>query len=198
MNMLDYIKKSRSYRRFDQNIQLTRPELESMVEAARLSPSAANRQPLKYILCAEGTSALGREIFDSLAWAGYLKDWKGPEEGERPGSYIIVLHDKHIHHNIHCDAGIALQSMLLQAVHMGYGGCIFASVNRPRLQKFLSLPEDRFDILYVLALGKPVETVVVEKINPDLPAGENIKYHRDAQRTHYVPKRSLEELIIEP
>jgi len=67
--MLDYIKKNRSYRRFDQSIQLTRPELESMVEAARLSPSAANRQPLKYILCAEGSSALGKEIFDSLAWA---------------------------------------------------------------------------------------------------------------------------------
>jgi hypothetical protein len=66
------------------------------------------------------------------------------------------------------------------------------------LQRFLSLPEDRFDILYIVALGKPVETVVLEKINPDLPAGENIKYHRDAQGIHYVPKRSLEELIINP
>lgn len=195
MNMLDYIRKNRSCRRFVQNEKIGALELESMIEAARLSPSAANRQPLKYILCRDAGSVMGREIFECLAWAAYLKDWPGPSEGERPAAYVIMLHDKTIHQNLLCDPGLALQSMLLQAVFLGYAGCIFASVNRPRLQQYLSLP-DNYEILYVVALGKPAETIVLEKINPDLPAGENIKYWRDAQGVHHVPKRSLEDLII--
>jgi len=196
MDILDLIKKNRSYRKFIQNEPVSRRELESMIEAARFSASAANRQPLKYLLCNNEASLLGKEIFECLAWAGYLKDWDGPAEGEKPAAYIILLHDKSVHPNIHCDAGIAMQSILLQAVSLGYGGCIFASVNRPRLAKFLALP-DRFEILYVVALGKPAETVVLETTNPDLTAGENIKYWRDANGIHHVPKRSLNELIID-
>jgi len=195
MNMLDYIRKNRSCRRFVQDVKIGIPELESMIEAARLSPSAANRQPLKYILCGEADSARGKEIFKCLAWAAYLKDWPGPAEGERPAAYIIMLHDKTIHQQVLCDPGIALQSILLQAVYLGYAGCIFASVNRPRLQQYLSLPE-HLEILYVVALGKPAETIVLEKINPGLPAGESIKYWRDEAEVHHVPKRSLEDLII--
>lgn len=196
MTMLEQIRKNRSYRRFIREAGITRKELESMLEAARLSPSAANRQPLKYILCQDASSSLGEEIFACLGWAAYLPDWHGPAEDEKPAAFIVLLHDKTIHPNIHCDAGIALQSMLLQAVSLGYGGCIFASVNRPGLQKFLNLGE-RYEILYVLALGKPAEQVVIEKINPDLPAGENIKYWRDADGVHHVPKRSLKELILD-
>lgn len=196
MDLLDLIKKNRSYRKFIQNQPVSLQALESMIEAARLSASAANRQPLKYLLCNQAASPLGREIFECLAWAGYLKDWDGPAEGEKPAAYIILFHDKSVHSKIYCDDGIAMQSILLQAVSLGYGGCIFASVNRPRLAKFLELPE-QFEILYVIALGKPAEKVVLEKTNPDLPAGENIKYWRDADGTHHVPKRSLNELIID-
>jgi nitroreductase len=196
MDILEIIKKNRSYRKFIQNEPVSHRELESMIEAARLSASAANRQPLKYLLCNNEASSLGKEIFECLAWAGYIKEWDGPAEGEKPAAYIILLHDKSVHPNIYCDAGIAMQSILLQAVSLGYGGCIFASVNRPRLAKFLTLP-DRFEILYVVALGKPAETVVLEKTNPDLTAGENIKYWRDANGIHHVPKRSLNELIID-
>lgn len=193
--ILDLITKNRSYRRFYQDIEIPYEALESMIEAARLSPSGANRQPLKYIICQDGKGKTGREIFDCLVWAGYLKDWDGPVEGERPAAYIIMLHDKIIHTNIYCDQGIALQSIMLQAVSMGFGGCIFASINRPRLSKFLDLPES-LEILHVVALGQPKETVVIDKTNPDLTAGENIKYWRDADGVHHVPKRSLSELII--
>lgn len=196
MKILDYIRNNRSCRRFIQEAKVSREELESMIEAARLSPSAGNRQPLRYILCEDGDGPLGRKIFECLAWAAYLKDWNGPEEGERPSAYIIVLHDRSGNQEIRCDAGIAMQSMLLQAVSLGYGGCIFASVNRPVLINHLGL-QDQYDILYVVAVGKPAETIVMEKINPDLPAGENIKYWRDANGIHHVPKRSLKDLIID-
>ncbi len=193
--IIDLITKNRSYRRFFQDVEVPYDALESMIEAARLSPSGANRQPLKYIICQDGKGKTGREIFDCLVWAAYLKDWDGPVEGERPAAYIVMLHDKNVRPTVFCDQGIALQSILLQAVSLGYGGCIFASINRPRLSKFLDLPEN-LEILHVVALGQPKETVVIDKTNPDLTAGENIKYWRDADGVHHVPKRSLSELII--
>jgi nitroreductase len=163
--------------------------LEGLVELARLSPSAANRQPLKYILsCDRETNDL---IFPCLAWAGYLKDWSGPQAGEQPTAYVVILADTTITNKIDCDHGIAVQSMLLGATEMGLGGCIFGSVNRPKLKGALDIA-DRYQILLVLALGKPVEEVRIEDTGPD----GDIKYWRDAQGTHHVPKRSLQELIL--
>jgi len=187
--MLELVLKNRSYRRFAQGRSIDRKALEGLVNLARLSASAANKQPLKYILsCEPQKNAL---IFETLAWAAYLKDWKGPAEGERPAAYIIVLNDTEIGSAYcHVDLGIACQSMLLGAVDMGLGGCILASVNRDRLRKELGIPE-RCEILAVVALGKPVEKVVVEKAQGD------IKYWRDQAGVHHVPKRSIEEIIID-
>jgi len=163
--------------------------LKKLVDLARLSACSANRQPLKYILsCAKERNDL---IFPLLKWAGYLKDWEGPEEGERPSAYIIVLGDRQIASSFGCDHGIASQNLLLGATDMGLGGCIIASVDRERMRKELALP-DRYEILHVIALGKPKEKVVIEPLGPD----GDIRYWRDAQGVHHVPKRSLEEIII--
>ena len=131
-------------------------------------------------------------IFPHLGWAGYLKDWSGPIEGERPTGYIIILGDKSIKQSFGCDHGIAAQSILLGAVEKGLGGCMLASVDRREdLMVELGLP-DNLLILLVLALGKPKETVVIDP----LPEDGDIKYWRDAEGVHHVPKRSLEELIV--
>ncbi len=186
--MLDLVKKNRSYRRFAQDVPVTRETLEQLVNLARLSASAANKQPLKYLLCWEAEkNAL---VFETLAWAAYLKDWGGPQEGERPAAYIVVLHDTEISSPlVHVDAGIACQSILLGATEAGLGGCILASVKRDKLRENLHIPA-RYEILLVIALGKPAETVVIET------AGDDIKYWRDEQDVHHVPKRPLEEIII--
>ena len=185
----DLIAKSRSYRRFFQEVGIDQRILRELVDLARLSPSAANLQPLKYILsCEAKKNAL---IFQHLAWAGYLKDWAGPSEGERPSAYIIILGDTEIARSFGCDHGIAAQSILLGAVEKGLGGCIIGTVKREELRKALDIPS-RYEILVVLALGKPKETVVIE------PAGAagDIKYWRDNQGMHHVPKRSLDSIII--
>ncbi len=185
----DLIKKNRSYRRFYQEISVNREILEELVDLARLSPSARNAQPLRYILsCDPEKNAL---IFPFLAWAGYLKDWAGPEEGERPSAYIVILGDTELSKFFAWDLGIAAQSILLGATEKGLGGCMIASINKDNLRKDLSVPV-RFEILLVIALGKPKETVVIEPIGPD----GDIKYWNDRGEVHHVPKRSLSELII--
>lgn len=185
----ELIKQCRSYRLFYQDVEIADSDLLEMVENARLSASARNFQSLKYIL--SNTSAKNNLIFPHLAWAGYLKDWKGPQEGERPSAYIIMLNDTEITDNFFCDDGIAAQSILLTAVEKGLGGCIVGSVNRDKLRDDLSIPE-RYQILHVLALGKPSETVVIESVGLD---GE-IKYWRDENQVHHVPKRSIDEIVL--
>jgi nitroreductase len=186
----DLVKNNRSYRRFYEDFIIGRNTLEELVDLARLSASAANRQPLKYILsCEKNKNDL---IFPNLGWAGYLKDWPGPVEGERPSAYIIMLNDTEITKNYWCDPGIAAQTILLGATEKGLGGCIFASVKRDELRSALKI-DKRYEILYVLAIGKPREKVVLETVGTD----GDIKYWRDSQGVHHVPKRPLEEIIID-
>ncbi|UCH61634.1 MAG: nitroreductase family protein [Fidelibacterota bacterium] len=185
----DLIIKSRSNRRFYQEVAIEPETLKELVELARLSPSAGNLQPLKYVLaCDPEKNAL---IFPYLAWAGYLKDWPAPDEGERPSAYIIILGDREVSRSIDCDHGIAAQSILLGATEMGLGGCMIGSIQRKRLQEALDIPP-RFEILLVLALGKPKERVVIETVGSD----GDIKYWRDSDDVHHVPKRALEEIVI--
>jgi nitroreductase len=185
----DLIIKNRSCRRFYQEIVIERQTLRGLVELARLSPSAANLQPLKYILsCEPEKNAL---IFPHLGWAGYLKDWPGPAEGERPPAYIIILGDTEITISFGCDHGIAAQSILLGATERDLGGCIIGTVEREGLSKALDIPS-RFEILLVLAIGKPKEKVVIETVGSD----RNIEYWRDSKDVHHVPKRHLDEIIV--
>ena len=138
--------KNRSYRRFHQNENISMDTLEELVDLARHSACGANFQSLKYILsCDPRTNEL---IFKRLGWAAYLKNWKGPAEGEKPAAYVVLMGDTRIHNNFFCDHGIACQSMLLGAVEKGLGGCILASVNRDGLRKDLSI-DDNLEILLV-------------------------------------------------
>jgi nitroreductase len=185
----DLILKNRSYRRFYQNEKISVDQLRGWVDLARHSASARNAQSLKYILSTD--EMFNAQIFAQLGWAGYLTNWKGPEEGERPSAYIVLLNDTILSGNYFCDDGIALQSILLGATEAGYGGCIIHSVNRNNLRELLQLPE-QFEILYVLALGKPKETVVIDELE-----GDRIKYWRDENQVHHVPKRRLDDIILE-
>jgi len=185
----DLIRENRSRRRFYQDVPVERKTLEELVDLARLSPSAANRQPLKYIIsCDPAKNAL---IFPQLSWAGYLKEWGGPKDGERPAAYIIILGDKDIAREVVWDHGIAAQSIMLGAVEKGLGGCIIAAIKRKELAEVLKIQE-RYEILLVLALGKPKEKVEIETVGLD----GDIKYWRDNNQVHHVPKRKLGDIIL--
>jgi len=188
MNIKDLITRTRSFRRFDEQHKIDYKTLESLINLARLSASGANRQPLKYIIC--NTPEEGAKVFPTLSWAGYLTEWPGPDFGERPSAYIIILGDKSVSDSFGIDHGIAAQSIMLGATEAGLGGCMISSVKRSDLMEVFNIP-DKYEILIVLALGKPVEKVIIE----DVKEGD-IRYWRDNNNYHHVPKRSLNELII--
>lgn len=185
----DLIRTTRSTRRFHQEVTIDIETLRELIELARLTPSAGNRQPLKYVLSCNRTS--NNLIFQHLTWAVYLKSWPGPAEGEQPSAYIILLGDKDLALSFGYDAGIAAQSILLGAVERGLGGCIIAFVDREKLRTALELPE-HLEILLVLALGKPAEEVIIEPLGTD----GKFEYWRDPKGLHHVPKRALDELIF--
>ncbi len=184
----DLVLKNRTYRRFDETVEIGRNELLEMVDLARLSSSGANLQPMKYIIVTEKEDR--RKLFSHLKWAGYLSDWDGPEEGERPTAYIIMLLDLEISKNPWWDHGISSQSIMLGAVEKGYGGCMFGSFDKKGIKRDFEIG-DGYQIMTVLALGKPVEEVVLEDIKDG-----SIKYYRDENNVHHVPKRKLEDMII--
>jgi len=186
----DIVMKNRSYRRFDESAEIDQKLLRECVDLARLSASGANAQPLKYFLSNDRKT--NAKIFSTLSWAGYLQDWSGPTEGERPSAYIVVLLDTSLRKDPGCDHGIAAQSIMLGAVEKGLGGCMLGSIRKQDLSDALQLPS-HFEILLVVALGKPVETVKVETVGPD----GDIKYWRDDEGVHHVPKRTLDEVIVE-
>jgi nitroreductase len=188
-NIKELVIKNRSIRRFKENESISVETLRELIDLARLSPSAANKQPLKYII--SNDAERNGKIFKHLAWAGYLTDWKGPAEGERPAAYIIICGDKRItKEDINCDHGIAAQSILLGAVEIGYGGCMISSIDRDGLRVDLEIP-DEFNILLVLAVGIPNEQISIESMDET----HGIKYWRDENSVHHVPKRNLEEVI---
>jgi len=183
------VAKNRSYRRFYGDENITKETLLSLVDHARLSASGANKQPLRYLVSYE--KQVNATIYSNLAWAGYLSDWSGPDEGERPSAYIIILQEKNSKMIAGVDHGIAAQSILLGAVEIGLGGCIIANIKREELSKSLAIPS-QYEILLVIAIGKPKEIVVIDEIN----VGEDIKYWRDENKVHHVPKLKLKDIVL--
>jgi nitroreductase len=189
MSLKDLILKNRSYRRFYHDHKISKQTLVELVDLARHSPSAKNQQPLKYYLIWEEEEC--NKVFPNLVWAAFLSDWKGPVEEERPSAYIIMLFDNNLKFSRFDDAGIAAQSILLGAVEQGLGGCIVAAVQKDKLTDILQIPDD-LEIFYVVALGKPKEEIIIDYIEPDT----NTNYWRDEKQVHHVPKRRLEDIIL--
>lgn len=188
MELKELVVKCRTFRRFEESFTVSLQQLESLVDLARLSPTGGNRQPLKYLLY--NTPEECDKVFPFLAWAGYLREWQGPEKGERPSAYVVILGDKTVTDNFGVDHGIAGHSILLGAVEAGLGGCMIQSIMRADMTEELRIP-DAFEILLVIALGKPVEEVVLEQIKDN-----DVKYWRDGENVHHVPKRELKDIIL--
>lgn len=185
--MIELMKKRRTIRKF-QNRAIEDADLREFINCARLAPSGANLQPLKYAVVK--TRPLLDRIFECTAWAAYLKGEGTPREGERPVAYIAILADSEIKSSgYELDAGAAAMSIILAAEYKGVASCWIASVDRDRVQKLLSL-DGKYKIISLIALGYPAE-----RSHEEAFAGD-IKYYKDAQGDLHVPKRSLEDIII--
>jgi nitroreductase len=181
--------KNRSYRRFFQNEKIKRETLAELVNLARLTASGSNRQVLRYYLSNDEDT--NNKINSTLVWAGYFKGWISPPEGEKPSAFIVMLRDTKAGQGLVQDEGIAAQTILLGAAEKGLGGCMLGNVDRKKLSALINIP-DRYEVCLVLAVGKPREKVVIDETDKF----GDIKYYRDDQQTHHVPKRKLEDIII--
>ena len=184
------LRKNRSYRRFGGE-PLCAETLRDLIACCTLTPSGGNLQRLRFhAVCGKEACAA---VYPALGWAGYLPDWDGPVEAERPRGYIVLLcRPNEDNALLAIDTGICAQSILLAAVERGLGGCMLKNVKADVLLPAIGLSADDWRVALVIALGEPIEQVEI------VPVGEDgsIRYYRDEQGVHYVPKRTVEEIMV--
>ena len=188
----DLVEKNRSYRGFSEDRKITKEELYELIDTARVTASAANRQPLKYYIATEKEEVEG--ILGLTKWGGALPELHLPKEGTHPTAFVVILQDKNIQPNTQAvliDVGIAAQTLLLSATEKGLGGLMIRNFGPDPLTEMLKLPENLVPVL-VVALGKPEETVRLV----ELPIDGNTNYYRNDNNTHFVPKRELKDIVI--
>ncbi len=188
----ELVKKSRSYRGYDESRRITREELLELVDCARFAPSSVNRQPFQYLLAYE------QEDLDKIqpltGWARGLPQMKLPHPGKCPTAFIVICQntdwDPDLNRYLR-DVGIAAQTMLLAAAEMDLGGIMIGNFSPKKLAETMELPENIVPML-IVAFGKPDEKIVLTEVEPN----ESLNYYRDDQDTHYVPKRKLKDIVL--
>ena len=188
----ELVKKSRSYRGYDESRKISREELLELVDCARFAPSSVNRQPFQYLLAYE------REDLDKIqpltGWARALPQMKLPHPGKCPTAFIVICQntdwDLDLNRYLR-DVGITAQTMLLAAAEMGLGGIMIGNFSPKKLSETMALPENIIPML-IVAFGKPDENIVLTEVD----TGESLNYYRDEQDTHYVPKRKLKDIVL--
>ena len=193
MDMIkELVKKSRSYRGYDESRKISKEELMELVDCARFAPSSVNRRPFKYLLAYEQSDL--DKIQPLTGWARALPHMKLPHPGKCPTAFIVICQntdwDPDLTHNLR-DVGIVAQTMLLAATEKELGGIMIGNFSQKKLAETMNLPENIVPML-IVAFGKPDEEIVLIEVE----AGESLKYYRDDQDTHYVPKRKLNDIIL--
>lgn len=184
----ELIRKNRTYRRFDHSVKISEEMLLKWVQNLRYVSSGINGQYLRFFATVDAN--LCDDLRKEVSWAGALKDWHGPTDDQAPVAWVVILRKKDASPYVSFDAGLAAQTLLLQAASEGFGGCIFASGKDENMRKLLGYRDD-LELSVAIALGKPAETVVVEEQTPD----EKRPYWRTDDEVHHVPKLSLNTLL---
>jgi nitroreductase len=187
-NLMELLASRRSYRRFEQK-NIDSSIVDEILIAARLASSAANKQPLSYIVV-EGKNKVG-QIFDYTKWAAALPPELGqPKENERPTLFIAVIQNKDINENSDTDAGLAISNMTLAAWNNGVGSCIIANCNKPALSELFGLTENQ-KLHTVIGFGYPTHKSVIVPMEQ----GDSSNYYLDDNKDYVVPKRKLSDIV---
>lgn len=187
MDIYELILSRRSVRRFKPD-PVPLEVLERMVNAARLAPSAANLQPLRYLVVTE--PELRAKIFPTLRWAAYIAPAGDPPPGHEPTAYVIILVEDEAGGGLYkYDVGFAAENLLLAGLAHGVAGCVILSFDPKVIVETFKLPEDlRPDM--VVSLGYPDEEPTF------VDRSDTVQYWRDANGRHIVPKIPLEGLLF--
>jgi nitroreductase len=185
MDVYKAIYTRRSIRRFQQQ-RIPVSTLKKIVDTARVAPSAANLQPLRYILVDD--PALCAQIFETIAWAGYIKPAWTPAPNERPTAFIVICVPKETGFDPLRDVGLAAENMMLAAEGEGLGSCMLMKIKREKIRSLLAVP-DTFLIDSMLAFGFKGEHPTIEDLK------NSVEYWRDDQQVLHVPKRKLSDIV---
>ena len=183
---LELIKKRRTVRQFKPE-EIPDRVLLKLAEVGRLAPSAANLQPLEFVLVKE--PEIRRKIFHCLRWAAYISPAGDPRPGHEPMAYVVILVNSEIREKgYEYDVGAAAENIILAALAQGLGSCWLISVDRETLRGILGVP-DKYRLDSVIALGYPDESPVVEDFS------DSVRYFKDEYGTLHVPKRKMESVV---
>ena len=189
----DLVIKNRSYRGYDETRKIAKEELLEFVDLTRYTASSTNTQPLKYYISCDKTEV--DEIQKLTHWAAALPQIDLPYPGTMPTAFIIICQDTSINNSSTMflrDIGVAAQTMLLAATEKGLGGCMIGNFNKNELKALLHFSEN-IEPNLIIAFGKPAEKIILT----DVGADGNTRYYRDESGTvHYVPKRSLKDILL--
>ena len=187
MDIFKLLGERRTVRRF-KNKPIEDELLVKFIDTARLSPSAANLQSLKYLPITKEETR--REMFPHIRYAGYTPEWENKFE-ITPTAFIAILNDSEIRpkEKAEVDAGISLMALSLLAESTGLGSCIIAAFNREEVKKILDFDE-KLDILYLIGIGYPDQKNYLGE------GEEKVKYKLDSDGNFAVPKRALDEILV--
>ena len=171
MNITEAIKNRRTIRKFEQK-PVSKDDLIKLIDLTRYAAYGANLQPLKFAVMDNPD-----EIYPLTRWAN-----------ERPLHYIAILGDTSIKKNFETDAGAAITTMMLAAEEMGLATCWLGAIDRDKIKEMLKTD---YQVLYLLAVGYPAQKSKIIDIEDG-----SIKYFEDENGVINVPKRSLDEIIV--
>jgi nitroreductase len=184
VSLQSLLAKNRSTRGFDSSFKVRHDQLRSLIEAARLAPSAMNQQALRYRLVTDEEAHL---VLPHIRLGAALPELNLPLPGTEPNAFVVICSDKESRF-VDMDMGIATQTILLRAVEMGLNGVCIAAFDKGRVREALQLP---LTPQLILAIGRSAERIEVVEI----AEGDDQKYYRN-NGTHFVPKIKIEDLII--
>ena len=144
MDVFDTIKDRRSIRAY-KGERIPKDKLDKLLEAARLAPSAANRQNWKFVVIEN------EQIKNQLVTACNNQAFVGTS------SLVIAGIGDSAQKWHQVDLAIALEHIVLEAVELELGTCWIGAFNEDEVKKILKIPQDK-KVVALLTVGVPAES----------------------------------------
>jgi nitroreductase len=170
MALMDIVKQRKSVRTYLSK-PIPREHLKQCIEAARLSPTADNMRPWRFIILDD------RELIQRLTDAVCTGICRRTKFIGGAAAIVVILAD--LNFAVHrlgaalfgtqhylLDIGIAGEHIVLQAQELGIGTCWINLFNGKAARKVLQVPK-RYKIVSLVAMGYPGENATRDR--PDHP-----------------------------
>lgn len=175
MDFFELISKRESCRAYSDK-QVCIEDINSILDAARLSPSACNSQPWKFIAVNDADKV--KELAPTLQGFGINKF------AYEVSTYIIICETNAKlnpvlkvanQHYAQIDIGIAAANITLCATQLGLGSCIIGHFNESKVKGLLNIPKN-IPVRLIIALGYPTSEKIRKKTRK--PINEIVSFNQ--------------------